>query len=268
MPRTRTVSDRKVILARLNWQSGGSRIDSMTDGFGGEDFHWEGRAAGKPLKMTIEMGYDGLCDLYVHHSGRWLKTKKQYRKREVERLAEIVLDALESGQTTNPWFLEYRGQEIFTQVRRASLGLEGRTLTAADRSALIRLASTLPKGSPERRAILAGLAKVARSVEYRDIGKSFEVTRNAVLNEKRGRKHKLKKGDVIQLVDWGGSTWDPPVPMFEILEVDPTDSQSEWEPDAIGTGVRGYFSPTQGGSDRTPHPDYIRPFDWRQRFAS
>ena len=32
-----------------------------------------------------------------------------------------------------------------------------RTLTATDRSALIRLASTLPAGSPERRAILAGL---------------------------------------------------------------------------------------------------------------
>jgi len=36
-----------------------------------------------------------------------------------------------------------------------------RTLTAADRSALIRLASTLPAGSAERRAILAGLSKSA-----------------------------------------------------------------------------------------------------------
>jgi hypothetical protein len=33
-----------------------------------------------------------------------------------------------------------------------------RRLTASDRSALIRLASTLPVGSSERRAILAGLA--------------------------------------------------------------------------------------------------------------
>ena len=32
-----------------------------------------------------------------------------------------------------------------------------RKLTASDRSALIRLASTLPKGSEERRVILAGL---------------------------------------------------------------------------------------------------------------
>ena len=36
-----------------------------------------------------------------------------------------------------------------------------RTLTASDRSALIRLASTMPAGSPERRAILAGLQKTA-----------------------------------------------------------------------------------------------------------
>ena len=34
-----------------------------------------------------------------------------------------------------------------------------RTLTASDRSSLIRLASTLPVGSPERKAILAGLAQ-------------------------------------------------------------------------------------------------------------
>lgn len=32
-----------------------------------------------------------------------------------------------------------------------------RTLTAADRSSLIKLASSMPVGSPERRAILAGL---------------------------------------------------------------------------------------------------------------
>lgn len=35
------------------------------------------------------------------------------------------------------------------------------TLTASDRSALIRLASTMPVGTDERRAILAGLARTA-----------------------------------------------------------------------------------------------------------
>ena len=38
-----------------------------------------------------------------------------------------------------------------------------RTLTAADRSALIRLASTMPAGSEERKAILAGLSKKANA---------------------------------------------------------------------------------------------------------
>lgn len=42
-----------------------------------------------------------------------------------------------------------------------------RTLTAADRSALIRLASTMEKGSPERKAILAGLSKSAVSAGAR-----------------------------------------------------------------------------------------------------
>ena len=39
-----------------------------------------------------------------------------------------------------------------------------RTLTASDRSRLIRLASTLPKGSEERKAILSGLSKTARDL--------------------------------------------------------------------------------------------------------
>jgi hypothetical protein len=36
-------------------------------------------------------------------------------------------------------------------------------LTASDRKALVRLAGTLPKGSEERRAILAGLKKAGQS---------------------------------------------------------------------------------------------------------
>jgi hypothetical protein len=39
-----------------------------------------------------------------------------------------------------------------------------RSLTASDRSALIRLASTMPAGSVERRAILAGLSKTASAL--------------------------------------------------------------------------------------------------------
>ena len=37
-----------------------------------------------------------------------------------------------------------------------------KTLTATDRSALIRLASTMEAGDPKRRAILAGLSKISK----------------------------------------------------------------------------------------------------------
>jgi hypothetical protein len=38
-----------------------------------------------------------------------------------------------------------------------------KTLTASDRKSLIRLASTMPVGSDERKAILAGLSKTAKA---------------------------------------------------------------------------------------------------------
>jgi hypothetical protein len=68
-----------------------------------------------------------------------------------------------------------------------------RTLTAADRSALIRLASTLPAGSEERRAILTGLKEAARRTpitmqELRDLDDG-----GTLLLEKR---------------DWNGPTLD------------------------------------------------------------
>ncbi len=45
-----------------------------------------------------------------------------------------------------------------------------RTLTASDRKRLIKMASTMPVGSPERKAILAGLSK--KEARYRSWGKS------------------------------------------------------------------------------------------------
>ena len=41
-----------------------------------------------------------------------------------------------------------------------------RTLTASDRKVLIRLASSMPKGSSERRAILAGLSASTKSAGF------------------------------------------------------------------------------------------------------
>ena len=67
-----------------------------------------------------------------------------------------------------------------------------RTLTAADRSALIRLASTMEPGSPERKAILAGLEKSASRMGV-DIFRSFLdpkkyiATRRNLANDKQSQ---------------------------------------------------------------------------------
>lgn len=50
-----------------------------------------------------------------------------------------------------------------------------RPLTASDRKALIRLASGLPKGSEERRAILAGLKSAASWDDFGIFGTFFPV---------------------------------------------------------------------------------------------
>ena len=69
-----------------------------------------------------------------------------------------------------------------------------RTLTAADRSALIRLASTMPVGSPERKAILAGLSKKAEAPAPRGVDTdawqqfSGNVNKSVALLEKAGAR--------------------------------------------------------------------------------
>jgi len=52
----------------------------------------------------------------------------------------------------------------FTNLNDGSKKMASRNVTASDRSALIRLASSLPAGSPERKAILAGLERVGSDV--------------------------------------------------------------------------------------------------------
>lgn len=76
-----------------------------------------------------------------------------------------------------------------------------RTLTAADHSALIRLASELPVGSEERRAILAGLYEPSVVEEVNVPGKHFlhnnqagdraRVYGNAHMDGRRGSVHIL-----------------------------------------------------------------------------
>lgn len=55
-------------------------------------------------------------------------------------------------------------------------------LTASDRKSLIRLASSLPKGSPERKAILAGLSKSAGKAGDFKVGDIVRYTRKFLRN--------------------------------------------------------------------------------------
>ena len=52
-----------------------------------------------------------------------------------------------------------------------------RNLTASDRSALIKLASSLPAGSPERKAILAGLQGSSKTAAGKSIDPILEAAK-------------------------------------------------------------------------------------------
>ena len=58
----------------------------------------------------------------------------------------------------------------FTNLEDGAKKMASRNVTASDRSALIKLASSLPAGSPERKAILAGLDKTAAGLFHGDNG--------------------------------------------------------------------------------------------------
>jgi hypothetical protein len=92
-----------------------------------------------------------------------------YDKAKMEKMVlDLALPELENG-------LEARNKKVEKGVGsqdkrlgkpkgKKKASLMAKTLTAADRKALIRLASSMEKGSPERKALLAGLKKTASDV--------------------------------------------------------------------------------------------------------
>ena len=76
-----------------------------------------------------------------------------------------------------------------------------KTITASDRSALIRLASSLPKGNPERRAILAGL-KTARLADIPKAARVFEDSMADLKASAKKLKRLFKQHPMIN-DDWG-----------------------------------------------------------------
>ena len=63
-----------------------------------------------------------------------------------------------------------------------------RVFTANDRKSLIRLASEMPKGSKERRAILAGLTKSAYGLGWEKLGDAERENGAAVFSEQEKKK--------------------------------------------------------------------------------
>lgn len=69
-----------------------------------------------------------------------------------------------------------------------------RTLTASDRKSLIRLASVLPKGSPERRDILAGLkAKDNRDITHKTAADITDKLYDTVRNQYHAFEQRMDK---------------------------------------------------------------------------
>ena len=74
-----------------------------------------------------------------------------------------------------------------------------KSLTAADRKNLIRLASSLPKGDKSRRAILAGLKSItaASKIEFDDFAE-YEIFANEILSTVLRGLNKVSKMEVIK----------------------------------------------------------------------
>jgi hypothetical protein len=124
--------------------------DFAENGIGGE-FPWSPQDVQSTLEQnfgSVEAGIDAMAknaSLITTSVPGWAPDRKQMPVIEPEQVPSAA-KALTRGEVD--WNDPHRKEG-------------SKTLTASDRKRLIRLASSMPKGSPERRAILAGLTKAA-----------------------------------------------------------------------------------------------------------
>jgi hypothetical protein len=152
------------------------------------------RAHDSDCDRAFDEPYIRTSDIYDLHDGKWTQALRR-SDNAFDRLCQEYTDAIEADPRAwvdseeqleialdkHFWAkigdeVHVLNDEIIDEVFAAKrtncedeLHLErnmryhyaSRTLTASDRSALIRLASTMPVGSTDRRAILAGLSKSA-----------------------------------------------------------------------------------------------------------
>lgn len=88
-------------------------------------------------------------------------TGKEISAARAGQIWRDVLDILQATSAEHPeLFEQIESLQEMSRTRMAKV----KNHTAADRSLLVRLASTLPVGSPERKAILAGLAPASLNI--------------------------------------------------------------------------------------------------------
>jgi hypothetical protein len=103
-----------------------------------------------------------------------------------------------------------------------------KSLTASDRAALLRLASSLPKGSEERRTILASLREAGHQKTYLpDAGKRaagrVDPQKLKALQEEVSQNHgRFRKDDddayLAELIGLGSPGWMSMQPYWKALE--------------------------------------------------
>ena len=117
-----------------------------------------------------------------------------------------------------------------------------RSLNASDRSSLIKLASDLPKGSPERKAILAGLKKAGSLVKVIVYGgKAYDYTAEEIqemLKAPGVLADKYKSADNLPKWLWGAGAAKEP------LEI--SDGKIVYVPNPYAKNFPGGGWPTTG----------------------
>jgi hypothetical protein len=116
-------------------------------------------SAGK-VREALKRGFGSVEEGIKQMSANAAKVSKQVPSWAPARSDMPIVEGEEAGQAAkllNQGKVNWKAP--FTQ-ELGSARAASRNLTASDRTRLIRLASTMPKGSPERRAILVGLRKI------------------------------------------------------------------------------------------------------------
>jgi hypothetical protein len=121
-----------------------------------------------------------------------------------------------------------------------------RSLTAQDRSSLIRLASSLPVGSPQRKAILAGLVQAAQNPTWKKIDQELAKavknhSKKDVLDEyldMRGMNpadlaKNIKSGNAVEdLIEYLGTSFESTNNNFDELLTE-VENESNFEKDLL-----------------------------------